>query len=221
MQRPVKLAPSILTADFGHLAQAIEQAETGGADLIHLDVMDGMFVPNLTFGPLIIKAVRRLTALPLDVHLMVHEPDRYLSDYVEAGANNLTVHAEACTHLSRTVQRINQLGCNVGVALNPATGIEAAREILPFVDLLLVMSVNPGFGGQRFIETSTSKVRRLRRLRDELNPVCDIQVDGGIGTKNIGDVVRAGANVIVTGSSVFNDKGTPGENMQALRAAIG
>ena len=220
IQHPVKLAPSILTADFGNLATEIQAATAGGADLIHLDVMDGNFVPNLTFGPLLIEAVRRATDLPLDVHLMVHEPDRYLTDYVDAGANNLTVHLEACQHLNRTIQRINELGCGVGVALNPATAIEATREILPFVDLLLVMSVNPGFGGQRFIETTTSKLRRLQRLRDELNPTCDIQVDGGINRHNILDVVRSGANVIVVGSAVFNKQGTPAANLAGLRAAL-
>ncbi|MCB0061496.1 MAG: ribulose-phosphate 3-epimerase [Caldilineaceae bacterium] len=219
IQRPTQIAPSILTADFGRLTAAIQAAEAGGADSIHLDVMDGNFVPNITFGPLVVAAVRQATKLPLDIHLMVHEPDRYVSDYVEAGATNLTVHVEACLHLNRTVQHINDLGCRVGVALNPATGVEAAREILPFIDMLLVMSVNPGFGGQRFIETSTSKLRRVRRLRDELNPTCDIQVDGGINPHNIADVVRAGANVIVVGSAVFNQKGTPGENIEALRKA--
>jgi len=218
--KPTKLAPSILTADWGQLAAQIQAAEAGGADTLHLDVMDGMFVPNITFGPLVVAAVRKVTALPLDVHLMVHEPDRYLADFAEAGANHLTVHVEACLHLNRTVQRITELGCTVGVALNPATPIESVREIMPFVDLVLVMSVNPGFGGQRFIETSTSKLRRMRRLQEELNPTCDLQVDGGINTHNINDVVRSGANVIVVGSSVYNNEASPAENLARLRRAI-
>ena len=218
--RSVKLAPSILTANFAHLAAEIAAAEAGGADLIHLDVMDGMFVPNISFGPLIVETVRTLTTLPLDVHLMVHEPDRYLTDFVAAGATSLTVHVEACLHLNRTVQRINELGCGVGVAVNPATSVEAVREILPFVDLVLVMSVNPGFGGQRFIETTTSKLRRMRRLQEELNPVCDLQVDGGINLKTIEDVVRSGANNVVLGSAVFSKQGSPAENLRALRQAL-
>lgn len=218
--KPIKLAPSILTADWGQLAAQIQAAAAGGADTIHLDVMDGMFVPNITFGPLVVAAVRKVTALPLDVHLMVHEPDRYLADFAEAGANHLTVHVEACLHLNRTVQRITELGCTVGVALNPATPIESVREIMPFVDLVLVMSVNPGFGGQRFIETSTSKLRRMRRLQEELNPTCDLQVDGGINVHNINDVARSGANVIVVGSSVYNNEASPAANLARLRGAI-
>lgn len=219
-QRPVKLAPSILTANFAHLAAEIAAAEQGGADLIHLDVMDGMFVPNISFGPLIVETVRSLTTLPLDVHLMVHEPDRYLADFAAAGANSLTVHVEACLHLNRTVQRINELGCGVGVALNPATSVELVREILPFVDLVLVMSVNPGFGGQRFIETTTSKLRRMRRLQEELNPVCELQVDGGINQHTIVDVVRSGANNLVLGSAVYSKEGSPAKKLQALRQQL-
>lgn len=221
LQRPVKLSPSILTANWGALHEQIQAAEAGGADAIHLDVMDGMFVPNITFGPLVVAAVRKATSLPLDVHLMVHEPERYLADFVEAGANHLTVHVEACLHLNRTVQRINELGCSVGVAVNPATAVESVREILPFVDLILVMSVNPGFGGQRFIETTTSKLRRMRRLKEELNPTCDLQVDGGINEHNVNDVVKSGANVIVVGSAVYNPQASPAENLAKLRKVIG
>lgn len=215
----VKVAPSILTADFGNLAAAVRAADEGGADFLHLDVMDGTFVPNLSFGPMLIRSLRPVTTLPFDVHLMIDNPDRYLSDYVEAGANNLTVHVEACLHLHRTVQRIRELGCAAGVALNPATSIESVREILPDINRLLVMSVNPGFGGQRFIATTADKLRRLQRLRDEYNPTCDIEVDGGIGPKNIREVVGYGADVVVVGSAVYNKQGTPAENIAALRQA--
>ncbi len=218
-QLPIKIAPSILTADFGHLAQVAQAAEQGGADYLHLDVMDGRFVPNLSFGPMVIERIRAATALPLDVHLMIEEPERYLADYAHAGATLITVHAEACRHLHRTVQMIAELGCRCGVALNPATPLEAAREIVPFVDMILVMSVNPGFGAQRFIETSTNKLRRMRHLLDDLNPLCDLEVDGGVDVHNIDDVVRAGANVIVVGSAVYNSRATPGENIAALREA--
>ncbi len=218
-RHPLKLAPSILTADFGHLAREIEAAQAGGADYIHLDVMDGAFVPNISFGPVIVQAVRKLTTLPLDVHLMVEEPGRYLGDYVAAGANILTVQTEACKHLHRTVQQITALGCKAGVALNPATSIQDLREILPFVDQVLVMSVNPGFGSQRFIETSTNKLRRMRKLMDDLAPLADLQVDGGIDTHNIADIVAAGANVIVVGSAVYNQRASVAENLARLRAA--
>jgi len=220
LQRKIKIAPSILTANFGNLAIAIHAAEAAGADMIHLDVMDGAFVPNISFGPVVVEAIRQLTTLPLDVHLMMQEPDRYVADYVNAGANSLTVHVEACLHLHRTIQKINELECAVGVALNPATPIESAREILPFIDMILIMSVNPGFGGQRFIETSTSKLRRMHRLCKELNPTCDLQVDGGINQQTITDVIRAGANVIVAGSTIFNNERTPAAAIAALRASI-
>lgn len=220
MERPVCISPSILTADFGSLASAIRAAEEGGADAIHLDIMDGVFVPNITFGSVVVRAVRAVTSLPLDVHMMVFDPDPHLRQFAESGASILTVHVESCRHLHRTVQEITALGCRAGVALNPSTSIEAVREVLPLVDLVLVMSVNPGFGGQRFIETSTSKLRRMRKMQEELNPVCELQVDGGIYPANIDDVVRAGADNIVVGSAVFNDKGTPAENIRALRTAL-
>lgn len=215
--KPIKLAPSILTADFGHLAEQITAAEAGGADYIHLDVMDGCFVPNITFGPLVVEAVRKMTSLPLDVHLMIDAPDRYLNEFVRVGSDIITVHAEATAHLHRTLQQITTLGCKAGVAINPATSVEAIHEVLPFVDQVLVMTVNPGFGSQRFIETMTAKIRRMRRLMDELCPLADLQVDGGIHPNNIADVVYSGANVIVVGSSVFNDKDTPAANLALLR----
>jgi ribulose-phosphate 3-epimerase len=218
-RHPLKLAPSILTADFGHLADEVAAAEAGGATYIHLDVMDGMFVPNISFGPVVIQSVRKYTTLPLDVHLMVEEPGRYVADYAAAGANILTVQAEACKHLHRTVQQITAAGCKAGVAINPATQIEVLREILPFVDMVLVMSVNPGFGSQKFIETSTNKLRRMRKLMDDLAPLADLQVDGGVDTHNIGDIVAAGANVIVVGSAVYNGRASVADNLARLREA--
>jgi ribulose-phosphate 3-epimerase len=219
-ERAVKLAPSILTADFLQLGAQITEAEAGGADWIHLDVMDGAFVPNITFGPMVVQAVRNATQLPLDVHLMVQEPGRYVADYRAAGADTITVHVEACQHLHRTVQQIAALGCRTGVALNPSTPIESVREILPFVDLILVMSVNPGFGSQKFIETMTSKLRRMRGLQLELNPTCDLEVDGGVHLQNINEIAANGANVIVVGSSVFNRQGSVPNNLAALRNAL-
>ena len=218
--RLVKISPSILTADFGRLAESVRTAEEGGADAIHLDVMDGVFVPNISFGLPVVRAVRAATTLPLDVHLMIQEADPYLREFAAAGASALTVHAEACRHLHRTVQEITGLGLRVGVAINPGTSIELVREVLPFVDLVLIMSVNPGFGGQQFIETTTSKLRRMRKLQEELNPTCELQVDGGIYPYNVDDVVRAGANNIVVGSAVFNSTATPRENIGVLRASI-
>jgi ribulose-phosphate 3-epimerase len=218
-RHPLRLAPSLLTADFGRLAEEVRAAEEGGADYIHLDVMDGNFVPNISFGPVIIRAVRQATKLPLDVHLMVDAPERYVADYVAAGANILTVHVEASTHLHRTIQQISALGAKPGVSINPSTPVEAIREILPFVDLVLVMSVNPGFGSQQFIETSTSKLRRVRKLMDEFAPLAELEVDGGIDTHNIADVMYSGANVIVVGSAVYNQRASVRENLARLREA--
>ncbi|MFN3335657.1 MAG: ribulose-phosphate 3-epimerase, partial [Caldilinea sp.] len=172
---------------------------------------------NITFGPLVVGAVRKMTSLPLDVHLMIDAPDRYLNEFAGVGSDIITVHAEATAHLHRSLQQITMLGCKAGVAINPATSVEAIHEVLPFVDQVLVMTVNPGFGSQRFIETMTAKIRRMRRLMDELCPLADLQVDGGIHPNNIADVVYSGANVIVVGSSVFNDKDTPAANLALLR----
>jgi len=216
----LKIAPSILTADLGRLADEIRAAEEGGADWIHLDVMDGHFVPNITIGPLVAAAVRSATRLPLDTHLMIEAPDRYIGAFRDAGVDWITVHVETCPHLHRTVERIKESGCRAGVALNPATPVAAIEEILPFVDLVLVMSVNPGFGGQRFIDRSLARVRRIRDLIEvERSGEVELEVDGGIGASNIRAVMEAGASVVVAGSAVYNSQGTAGENLKKLRDA--
>ena len=214
----VKLAPSILSADFARLADAVAEAEAGGADWIHVDVMDGHFVPNLTIGPPVVAALRRVTELPLDVHLMVEKPDTLLDAFAGAGADYLTVHQEACVHLHRTVQRIRELGMKPGVSLNPATPLSAIDEILPFVDLVLIMSVNPGFGGQQYISTATRKIADLRRRIDERGFWgIELEVDGGVAPGTIGEVVRAGASVVVAGAAVFNAQGSVADNLAHLR----
>ena len=189
----IKIAPSILSADFTRLGEHIREAEQGGADWIHVDVMDGHFVPNITIGPLIAAAAKRSTGLPIDVHLMIEKPERYLADFAKAGADYLTVHVETSPHLHRTIQQIRELGVKPGVTLNPATPADTLADILPYVDLVLVMSVNPGFGGQSYIPTSTAKIARIRRMLDErrLHHV-ELQVDGGVAPDTIADVVRAG-----------------------------
>ncbi len=199
----VRLAPSILSADFAALGDAVRMMERGGADQIHLDVMDGHFVPNLTIGPAIVKAVRRTTDLPLDVHLMIAEPDRYLEVFAEAGGNVLTVHAEVLPHLHRTLQAIRQLGCGAGVALNPSTPPAVLEEVAGQFDVALVMSVNPGFGGQAFIEASESKIVRVRELLDRTGSRAAIEVDGGLDRTNVARVVRAGADIVVAGAAIF------------------
>ncbi|HEV2131255.1 MAG TPA: ribulose-phosphate 3-epimerase [Longimicrobiaceae bacterium] len=216
----VKLAPSILSADFTRLGEQVQEAEAGGADWIHVDVMDGHFVPNITIGPLIAQAVRRATTLPVDVHLMIERPERYLESFVSAGADSLTVHVETSPHLHRTLQQIRELGARAGVALNPATTIESIAEVLPFLDLILVMSVNPGFGGQEYIPTSTAKIARLRELLDQRGlDGMEIEVDGGIAPATAAEVVSAGASVLVAGSAVYNSRASIAENLRALRAA--
>lgn len=200
----VRIAPSILSADFAKLGDEIAMCEAGGADWIHIDVMDGCFVPNLTFGAKVIETVRKLTSLPLDVHLMVVEPEKYFDDFASAGASGLTIHAEAAPHLHRQLTRIRELGCLAGVALNPATPLNAVSEIVSELDLLLIMSVNPGFGGQRFIADAVDKIRRARLLLDENGSNAVLEVDGGISRSTINDVWNAGADTFVAGNAIFS-----------------
>jgi ribulose-phosphate 3-epimerase len=217
----IKIAPSILSADFSRLGDQVREAEAAGADWIHVDVMDGHFVPNMTVGPLVVRALRPATRLPLDVHLMVEGPERLIPAFAEAGADRLTVHVEACTHLHRTIQQIKELNCKAGVTLNPATPLGSLEEILPYVDLVLIMSVNPGFGGQTYIPSSTARIARLRAMLDErgLDQV-EVEVDGGISPANAAQIAAAGASVLVVGSCVFNQRASVTENIRALRRAI-
>jgi ribulose-phosphate 3-epimerase len=197
------IAPSILSADFSCLGEEIKAVEAAGADLIHIDVMDGHFVPAITIGPLVVKAARKVTKLPLDVHLMITEPDRYIEEFAEAGADWITVHAEACIHLHRTLTAIRNLGKKAGVVLNPATPLSALEYVLEEVDLVMLMSVNPGFGGQSFIPSTLDKCRKLRALLDQVNPAAGIEIDGGISPKTIKAMAEAGANIFVAGSAIY------------------
>jgi len=198
-----KIAPSILSADFARLGEEIAAIEAGGADYVHIDVMDGHFVPNITIGPLIVQAVRRVTALPLDVHLMIAEPDRYIADFAKAGADIIVVHAEATNHLHRTVQLIKSLGKKAGVSLNPATPLNVLDYVLEELDLVLLMTVNPGFGGQSFIDACLPKIQTLRGIMDRRGIEAELEVDGGVKTDNIARIAHAGADVFVAGSAVF------------------
>jgi ribulose-phosphate 3-epimerase len=221
--RSTKLAPSILAADFTRLGAEVEEAMDAGAEHIHIDIMDGHFVPMITFGPMIVRALRPLAdqyEVLLDVHLMIEAPDRYLADFAEAGADIITVHVETCPHLHRTVQTIRELNVRPGVTLNPATPLVSLEAILPDVDLVLVMSVNPGFGGQSYIEASTNRIRRLRRLLDEIGSMAELEVDGGIKTSNVATIAAAGATVIVAGSAIFGGPARISDNIAAFRQAL-
>jgi len=214
----IELAPSILSADFAHLAEQVELAVAGGAGVIHVDVMDGHFVPNITIGPPVVKSLRKATRLPLDCHLMIENPDQYIADFVEAGADWISVHQEACRHLDRTLNLIKSHGRRVGVVINPATPVETLSEVLGIVDYVLVMSVNPGFGGQKFIPGSLHKMRKLAEIRAARGYAYRIEVDGGVGLDTVGDVVRAGAEILVAGNAVFG-KGDAKENASGLLEA--
>ena len=214
----IRIAPSILAADFGHLAEEIARCDAGGADWIHVDVMDGCFVPNLTYGAKVIETVRRLTSLPLDVHLMVVEPEKYLESFAAAGAGVLTVHQEAAPHLHRQLQRIRELGCRAGVALNPGTPVESIRDVIPDLDLLLVMTVNPGFGAQRFLDSTLGKVARARQMLDAAGTGASLEVDGGIARETIASCWRAGADTFVAGNAIFTSS-DPAAEISALRSA--
>jgi ribulose-phosphate 3-epimerase len=219
--RPILLAPSVLAADFGRLADDARAAEAAGADWLQIDVMDGVFVPNISVGLPVVEALRRAVSIPLDCHLMIVQPERYVDAFARAGASHITVHVEATTHLHRTVQQIKEHGITAGVALNPATPLVALDEILPELDLALVMSVNPGFGGQEYIPGSSGKIARLRRMLDErgLGHV-HLQVDGGIKADNLAEIVAAGATNIVAGSAIFNRRQSVAEALQAMRGAL-
>jgi ribulose-phosphate 3-epimerase len=214
----VELAPSILSSDFAHLAAQIHAAAEGGASVIHVDVMDGHFVPNITIGPPVVRSLRGTTNLPLDCHLMIENPDQYIPDFAEAGANWISVHQEACIHLNRTLHLIRSHNLLAGVVINPATPVETLSEVLDIVDFVLVMSVNPGFGGQKFIPGVVHKIRKLAELREQRRLNYRIEVDGGIALDTVSEVVRAGAEILVAGNAVFG-KGDPKTNAQKLLRA--
>jgi ribulose-phosphate 3-epimerase len=221
MANKIKLAPSILSADFGRLGEQVIEATRAGADYIHVDVMDGHFVPNITVGPLVVSAIRPHTDLPLDVHLMIESPEKYIQQFAQAGANIITVHVEVCPHLHRVVESIKELGVKSGVSLNPSTPLTAVDEVLPSLDLVLLMSVNPGFGGQQFIESTLGKIARLRRRLDELGSAAELEVDGGITADIAPRVAQAGARVLVAGAAVFNKKESVAQALGRIKEGLG
>lgn len=202
----IKIAPSILSADFAELGRAVKEIDDAGADYIHIDVMDGHFVPNITFGLPVIEAIRPYSDKPFDVHLMIEKPERYIADFADAGADIISVHVEACPHVHRTIQQIKEAGCRAGVVLNPATPVEMITHILPDVDLVLLMTVNPGFGGQAFIPNVLDKIRAVKKAADVVNPELEIEVDGGVSRETAKDCLEAGANVLVSGSALFKQE---------------
>ncbi len=206
MHLPIRVAPSILSADFGRLAEEVRAAEAGGADWIHVDVMDGRFVPNITIGPLVVEAVRKVTRLPVDAHLMIVEPERYVEAFARAGADVVSVHAEVSPHLHRTLQAIRAAGAKPAVALNPSTPLSAVEWVLGDCEMILLMTVNPGFGGQRYVEACTEKIRRLREMADARGQALEIEVDGGINVETVAQAAAAGANVFVAGTAVYGAK---------------
>ena len=219
--KPLIIAPSIVSADHLRLREEIEACEKAGADWVHVDVMDGHFVPNITMGPFLVQAYKRAGHLPLDVHLMIEKPERYLEAYAKAGAAHLTVHVETCPHLYRTVQEIKALGCRAGVTLNPATPVSALQPVLHLADLVLVMSVNPGFSYQTFLPDAIGRIRQVRRMLDELKSSADLEVDGGISVENIAQVAEAGANAFVSANAVFGHPQGTAAGIKALRQAAG
>ncbi|GBD96773.1 MAG TPA: ribulose-phosphate 3-epimerase [Nitrospirae bacterium] len=216
----VKIAPSILSADFSRLGEEIAAAEKAGADLVHIDVMDGHFVPNITIGPLVVKSVKKIASIPLDVHLMIEEPDKYIKDFADSGADIITVHSEVCLHLHRTVQNIKECGVKAAVSVNPATPLGDIEFILPFVDMVLIMSVNPGFGGQKFIAEVLPKIEQLKNMISLNNYRVDIEVDGGVTVDNVAEVDRAGADIVVMGSAFYNSENYA-ETIKAVRERCG
>ena len=217
----IQIAPSILTADFGNLVDEVKLAEDGGADLLHLDVMDGQFVPNISFGSLVIDSIRNVTSLPLNIHLMIEEPDRYLEDFIKSDTDQIIVHAEACSHLDRTVSRVKDLGASVGVALNPSTPLSDIEDVADMLDIIMIMTVNPGFGGQSFIDRMIDKIERADSLIKSKGLTAKIEVDGGIKADHTAsDCVKAGAEILVAGSAVYNKEDTVRNSIAKLRGSL-
>lgn len=221
LSKPVQIAASILAANFARLGEQIQGAESAGVDLIHVDVMDGRFVPNITLGPLIVEAARRSTQLPLDVHLMIVEPDQYIGDFASAGADRISVHWEACPNLHRTLQRIREAGCQAGIAINPHTPASLLSEVVHLLDVVIVMTVNPGFGGQAFLPETLPKIAALREMVAQTGREIDIEVDGGINATTASTAVQAGANVLIAGSAIYSDKHSIDDGVRAIRQAAG